>query len=272
MNEKSEDLQSNVMDALSAGAALSDSERDVDGTPVAVLPVGYAVHELDHLLQHPARIKGTVKLSTPESFIDYVNDIRRPDGNVCRIYSDPLRPTMVAVINDHGDTAGWQDMRAVFTGQHSPEWNTWISKSGAKMTQADFAAFIEDNLPDIANPPAAHMLEVSRTLEAKKAVNFASGIRLSNGENQITYEETVSGTAGKGMLQIPEMFVIGIPVILGGPKYGIEARLRYRIGEGGKMSMWYELVRTHKIIEDALAELHGMIEAQTKIKPLIGTI
>lgn len=35
-------------------------------------------------------------------------------------------------------------------------------------------------------------------------------------------------------------------------RYAVEARLRYRI-DGGKMQMWYELVRPHKILEDAVS-------------------
>lgn len=87
------------------------------------------------------------------------------------------------------------------------------------MNQADFARFIEDNAPDIASPPAADMIEISRSLEAKKKVNFASAIRLDNGKTEFTYEEDIEGTAAKGRLQVPQVFTIGIPVPEGGPKW-----------------------------------------------------
>ena len=107
------------------------------------------------------------------------------------------------------------------------------------------------------------MLEVSRTLEAKKKVNFASGIRLANGEVQFTYEEQIQGTAAKGQIKVPETFVLGIPVFHGGPRYHVEARLRYRIADGGAMTMWYDLLRPHKIIEHAALEVWKEIETET---------
>ena len=114
------------------------------------------------------------------------------------------------------------------------------------------------------------MLEISRTLEAKKKVNFASAIRLDNGQNQFTYEEEISGTAQKGQLQIPEEFTIGIPVLEGGASYAVDARLRYRIAEGGKLTMWFELIRAHKVVENAAAEVWSQIEAETGLKVFNG--
>lgn len=107
------------------------------------------------------------------------------------------------------------------------------------------------------------MLEISRSLEAKKKVNFASGLRLSNGQNELTYDEQISGTAAKGKLNVPELFTIGIPVLEGGIKYAVEARLRYRIADGGRLTMWFELVRPHKIVEDAVLAVWKEIEDKT---------
>ena len=270
MTDESMEVENNTQTAIAIGLALADNDATVDGTPIRVLPAGYEVHDLGHLLSVPARTKGTVTLFTADSFIAYVNATNPHAHNATRIYADSKLPRLVAVFNDHGERAGWQDHRAVFAGQHSPEWQAWVGKNGVHMKQAEFAEFIETNLPDIVAPPAADMLEISRSLEAKKSVKFASGVRLSNGENQLTYEETVSGSAGKGKLQIPETFSIGIPVILGGRNYRVDARLRYRIADGGTLTIWYDMIRPYKIIEDALAQLHEQIEAETKIKPLIG--
>jgi uncharacterized protein YfdQ (DUF2303 family) len=169
----------------------------------------------------------------------------------------------VAIFNDHrGDQAGWRDDRAVFDCPLSPEWQRWTAASGKQMTQEAFATWIEDNLPDIAMPPAADMLEISRSLEAKKKVNFASGLRLSNGQHQITYEESIEGTAAKGRLMVPEVFSLGIPVLEGGDRYQVEARLRYRIADGGKLSMWYDLLRPQKVLEDAVNFVWRAIEAE----------
>jgi uncharacterized protein YfdQ (DUF2303 family) len=147
---------------------------------------------------------------------------------------------------------------------------TMSGANGKQMSQADFARFIEDNAPDCVAPSAADMIEIARSLEAKKAVNFSSAVRLDNGQSQLTYEETIQGTAAKGRLVVPELFDIGSPVFEGDGRYAVTARLRYRIAEGGKLSLWYDLVRPHKIIEDAVKELRLVIESRTELTAFAG--
>jgi len=242
--------------AIQMGAAIC-APNLIGATPVVVLPEGFEPTSLEKYLPNPTRGKGTVTLRDQASFVILVKGLM---DEATTVYGSYNQPQFLAVFNDTTPDAGpgWQDHRAQYDCPVSVEWNTWKNSSGKRMTQADFAQFIEDNLPDIAIPPAADMLEISRSLEAKKQVAFASGIRLSNGQNEITYTEEVTGTAKKGKLQIPETFEIGIAVLEGGVRYAIEARLRYRI-DGGKMQMWYELVRPHKILEDAVSAVWGEI-------------
>lgn len=253
--------------ALDAGANLG-AARDLSGHPFVVIPAGSTIQDLEEYLGTPTRKRGTVVLNDVQSFIAYV---LAEKGAATRLYGQYTPPGFVAVFNDHSEAApAWKDYRASYACPLSTEWKTWTTQSGRQMSQADFAAFIENNLPDIAQPPAADMLEISRSLEAKKKVNFASGIRLSNGQNELTYEEQVSGTAAKGKLQVPEEFTIGIPVLEGGIKYAVTARLRYRIADGGALSMWFELVRPHKILEDAVFAVWSEIEQKTELKVFNG--
>lgn len=244
--------------------------KSVDGTPFTVLPEGSKLQSLDHLLMSPQRKRGTITMRDVESFSRFVNEESSPQTT--RIYGDLISGNFVAVLNDSLGEAGWRDHQVVYRCPQSVEWKTWAAKDGAAFSQELFAQFIEDNVPDVAEPPAAEMLEIARTIEAKKKVNFASGIRLSNGQNELTYEETIQGTAGKGKFVVPETFVLGLAVLEGGPKYAIDARLRYRIGDGGKLVMWYELVRPHKIIEDALKDVKQRIEELTGLKVFNGSI
>jgi uncharacterized protein YfdQ (DUF2303 family) len=256
--------------ALEAGM-LAGEMRFAGETPFVLLPGNASVHSLEKLLPMPMRTAGTVELRDQTSFVAYVKD-RKTKGT--RLYGTLMpKPGFVAVLNDHlaGD-AGWRDDRATFDCPLSREWQTWTAASGKQMTQEDFARFIEDNLPDVAAPPAADMLEISRSLEAKKKVNFASGLRLSNGQHQITYEETIEGTAAKGRLMVPETFALGIAVFEGGDRYCMEARLRYRIADGGKMTMWFDLLRPHKVLEDALSFVWKAIEAELGMQVLNGGI
>lgn len=253
--------------ATELGAALSQI-REVGDMPFLVVPHDMKVHSLEHLLPAPLRKKGTRQFKDSASFIHYVNEHKLESTSLA--YSiDP--PKFLATIDDHGATPGWRDHLAVYDCPLAKEWVIWTFNSGKAKNQTDFAKFIEDNLPDVANPPAADMLEISRTLEAKKAVNFKSGVRLSDGKNEFTYEEDIKGTAANGRLAIPEEFTIGIPVLEGGPRYAVQARLRYRI-QDAKLVMWFDLVRPHKILEDAIGEVRNAIAEATDLFPLNSVI
>lgn len=249
-----------------AGLALAE-HKEIDGHPFAFVPDETKLTSLEIFKTTPLRRQGKTTLRDPESFCRLVNEEMT---NQTRIYGNLREGRFLAVFNDHkggnDPVAGWRDYTAVYTCPASTEWQTWKSKSGVQFNQVQFAQFIEDNLPDIAQPPAAEMLEVSRTLEAKKKVNFAQGIRLSNGQNELTYEEQIEGSAGKGKFKIPEEFTIGIPVLEGGLRYAVNCRLRYRISDGGGLTMWYEIIRPHKIMEDAITEVWNKVEQETNKK------
>lgn len=248
-------------DALNAGALLADP-KNIEGHPYILVPAGATIQDAEQYLSRPTRKRGTVVLNDVRGFVGYVDEEKTEDTRLYGLYSPP---SFTAVFNDHGSEPDWKDYRATYACPLSIEWKTWSAKSGVQMNQSDFATFIENNLPDIAIPAAADMLEISRSLEAKKKVNFASGIRLSNGQNELTYEEQVSGTANKGKLQVPEEFTIGIPVLEGGIKYAVVSRLRYRIQDSGVLTIWYEMVRPHKILEDAVNAVWSEIEQKTAL-------
>lgn len=260
-------MSGDVSAALDAGALLAEVS-EIDGSRFVVVPENSKTIDLSEYLLEPTRKKGAVSLLDAESFIGYVNE-EKTDHT--RIYGNLSKRTFVAVFNDHGAAAGWRDYKALYSCPTSTEWDTWTRQNGAKMNQEQFAQFIEDNLPDVAQPPAAEMLEISRTLEAKKKVNFASGIRLSNGQNELTYEEEIKGTAGKGKFTVPEEFTIGIPVLEGGERYAVKCRLRYRISDSGGLLMWYDLLRPQKILEDAVLEVWTKITENTSVNVYHGS-
>lgn len=239
------------------------------GIPAVILPEGYQLKTLEHTLAAPARKKGVTTLKDAESFIAVVND-QKTEGST-RLFSTIDPPTFTAVFNHIGTEPGWGDHRAQYNAPLSPEWKAWNGMDGIHKSQVELAQFIENNLVDVVSPDGATLLEICRTLEAKKKVNFASAIRLSDGSHQFTYEEDVQGTAQKGQLKVPEEFIIGIPVFENGAKWQINVRLRYRIQDGGRLTMWIELIRPHKTIEAAVAELRKQIADETKLQILNGT-
>ena len=112
------------------------------------------------------------------------------------------------------------------------------------------------------------MLEISRTLEAKKNITFRQGTRLDNGQVQLTYNEEIDGRAGEaGQLRIPEQFFIAVKPFLGGDAFCVPARFRYRI-QDGRLMMWFELVRPDKVLEEAYNAVRDKIQTAINEVPL----
>lgn len=263
--------EQNIVDSAAALATAGIQPASFPGgKPYVVAPPGYQVHDMEHTLREPARASGTATLTDAASFIEYVGELKSAQT---RIYGQANPPKFTAVFNDHAAAVpGWKDHRAIYACPLSVEWREWTGKSGQAMPQDAFAKFIEDNAPDIVTPPAADMIEISRTLEAKKKVNFASGVRLDNGATEFTYEEDIQGTASKGRLQVPQTFTIGISVMENGPRYAVTAKLRYRIGDKGSLSLWFDLDRPHKIVEDAAREVRDQIAEGTGLRVFNGVV
>ena len=144
------------------------------------------------------------------------------------------------------------------------------------MDQVAFAEFIEANFPDIhsadgAGPSGADLLEVATNFKATGKVNFASGTRLQNGTVNFTYQEEINGSAGpKGDIKVPETFFIAVAVFEGGSPYKVEAKLRYRLKDG-KLALWFELIRDHKVLEAAFKDVWDQISAGTEATIWRGT-
>lgn len=253
--------QINNVNAIADLAIQGAEVKSIGGIPFAIIPEGHIIERLDDCLPAPTRKRGDTKVQDQAGFLAVFKRHQTETGTV--IYADRHAAVFRAVFNDHtADGAGWRDHTATYACPKSNEWQIWTKNDGVKMSQEQFARFIEQNLVDIYEPAAAHMLEISRELVAKKSANFSSSIRLSNGSHQFHYDEDIKGSTKSGNLEVPETFVIGLPVFLNGDAYKIEARLRYRIKEQ-QLEMWYELVRPHDIYEDAFNAVHKAIAEAT---------
>jgi uncharacterized protein YfdQ (DUF2303 family) len=262
-------MELNAETILNAGAAVADI-KTVEGVPVAVVPEGYTLHQLESLLEQerPRRHRGNLQLLDADSFIRFVAPHVEAGGNVNLLYRIEPSPLFKAVLNAATPAQpAHEDHSASYAAPLSKEWLTWTKNDGEAMGQEKFALFIERNLLDIQNPSGADMLELATSFQAKKGVNFASGTKLANGQTQLVYEETIAAKAGeRGQLSVPDEILLRLPVFEGS-QIGDEltAKFRYRI-DGGKLFMWYELVRPHKVLEVATQDLLRQIEQGTKLK------
>ncbi len=248
-------------------AAVEIGKRQVIETkhkdvPVYIVPNDMKVETLSHLvneqLERPYRLNQMVKLITADSFIDYYNRFATDSST---IFVDDESSTFLAVLDYHDSPSlpAWKGHKATYQCPKTKEWNNWQKSNNEKMSQGEFALFIEDNMREIVEPNGAAMLEIASSLKAKNDVDFKSAIRLDNGQVQFNYSETVNGQAGvQGQLSIPEKIKLIMSPFLQGAAYEIEARFRYRITPNG-LSMWYTLIRPHVFVEDAFKDVCNAI-------------
>lgn len=254
---------------IEAGSLIAEAKTAPGGViPYAIVPEGAAVEDLERLLPAPARPREQVTAKSVDTLCAYVNRYKTGDTVV---FGDREDSQVVGIIDYHPvNGAAWAEHRVHYTAPRSLEWETWREKNKKPMSQADFAQFIEDNVVDIRHPAGADMLEVSRNLQAKKSVQFGSAIRLADGAQEFTYNETIDGTSAKGKIKVAEEFTLGIPVFFGGPAYEVRARFRYRINDG-KLSLWYDLYRPEHIEKDAFEAVCAEIADKTTIAVWQGT-
>lgn len=258
---------SDIQSAIEAGRQLKFGEIiDAKGTPAVILPPGHSLQKLEELRERPIRIASTVNATSHTSFITYFNRFADSDST---IFVDYEKKAFLGILDYHNDSheanASPEPRHCVHKVAYNcpltPEAKRWLDADGKPMSQFDFAQFIETGALEIIEPAAAEMLEVALTLQAANSVNFRSAIRLQNGQHQFKYEENIQGQAGvAGQLEIPTKIALALKLFRGDEEaYRIEANFRYRIKEG-QLVLWYELIRPHLALEDAVKVIANKVK------------
>lgn len=247
---------------------------DADGRHFAVVPEAWAVKELP-TVQHPDRPSGTVKLRDAASFIRFFNDHKVPRS---RVYACLDPASFLAVFDEFASPdagndssvqkqADWRGFRAEFKVPASREWGIWTGANRKQMSQLSFAEFLQDNLPDVATPDGATLLEMSLNFEAAQSGNFIAAQRLQDGSHNLQWKADNNAT---GSVKLPEFITLRIPVFENEAPSDITARLRYRVPDG-KLAIWFELVRPHKVLEEAFRATWARIQNDAAAVILLGS-
>lgn len=207
--------------------------------------------DLENGADYPLRARGNTSVFDAESFnaIIAINT----DGHII-VYVDrnPLKPAVIGVLNSNGiDGLGWGDHRVSIAFRHTPQWQKWMGIDGKMLSQSEFANFIEDNLLDVVDPPAADMLEISQFLEVTRTTNFKSVTRPKTGLIQFRNEST-DGIVGD--MQVPDTITLMLAPLFGIPAQAVSARFRYRI-EGDKLKLGVKLQRIEELMEQIMANV-----------------
>lgn len=247
-----------------------------DGKPYALVPSNYQVLDLENVLPVPIRKRGAIVTSDSPSFIAYL--LKHLDVSASVVYaeidSEISKCNLLAVINDHSsDSPEWRDHTCAFSPKQAVEWKRWIGKDKVKMSQSDFATWLEDNLPDIASVPnmpnGAEILAMALAFEANSDKRLRSKVNLQSGGFTFEFVDK-ENDATRSTMQVFERFTIGIPVFDGSASaYPLEARLKYR-ENSGSVSFWYELIRPDRVFKTAVADEVEAIKEQTGLLVISG--
>lgn len=249
---------------------------DHGGAPVVRMPQGTALQSLEPFLPNPLTKKAKVVLKQADSLVVYLAKHLRPSCTTlyAEVDYDQSKCCIKAVINDHSEySAGWRNHVAEFNPTLTHEWQKWTAHNGKAMTQTDFAAFIEDNLADIATvtdmPTATQMLEMALNFELTSEKKYKRKVDLQTGGTHLEFVDQADEASSAKILYF-KRFTLGIPVLLGSTSaYPIEARLKFRQASGG-LQFWYELVRPDRVYRQAIDEVLEYISNQTGLTMLYG--
>ncbi len=269
-----ENFSSDQAALLAAGAALGQprTHSTPDARPYAVVPEGYAIEELPSA-EFPARPKGTVQLRDTASFIRYFKDHAAERS---RIYAKLDPALFLAVFDefngfvDAGDVslqADWREFRAAFSVPPSREWLLWHEANRKPMSQVSFAEFLQDNLPDVVQPAGAELLQLALNFESAQSGTYVATQRLQDGSHNLQWR---ADNNASGTVKLPEHITLQIPVFENETPSELQARLKYRVKEG-VLSLWFELVRPHKVLEAAFRSAWDRIAEGTGAVILLGS-
>lgn len=249
----------------------------VDGTGgLVIAPQGMSVAHVKKFVDEerttPEILRGTTALHTCESFIDFSN--RYKSDNSAIFYSKKQQQITCIFDCSTKEQTSFEQHKAVYTFPFSKELRAWSENNGQKMSQLDFAMFIEQNVLDLSEPPAPDKessalkeirmrcgglyAPVNKMLELSKGISVRADERavikhdLDTGEATISFTSEHTDANGKS-IKLPNMFVIVIPVLEGGKSYQLPCRLRYRLNSGSVI-WWYEVINIDKAIELAIDE------------------
>lgn len=273
---------------------------DIGGATVLAVPKGVQVFSikpyLDEYLTAPERRAGTATLGDLPSFIAHAMRFKA-DNSVVFASRNFSKPSLTSVLDYHH--AGPEPADAEF-GRHrgvyhfplSEAWEAWAERDGKEMSQRDFAAFIEDRIMDVLNPPTSaedagalthdlltllggdvagptKLIEVARGLRMTETAEVTNAQNLASGEVEIVYRTTNAGQNGQP-LKVPNLFVVGMPVFDGDAAYKMPVKLQYRRVEG-RIIWKIRRYRPDLVFFDAFDRATARVSQETGMPLFIGT-
>jgi hypothetical protein len=261
--------------------------------------------ELDAFADNPRFRRGTATMTSLGSFIDLLNRFGDEDSAVfARDTRD--NPGLLAVLDyNRRDTLGSDEEPANKHGEYrhgkhrikfdfpvSDEWKAWTAKNGQVMSMLDFAAFLEDNVLDVAEigdavPESAErfvemcggerniadwsqLTALAKSLSVFESATVTEITDLHGGAVNLNITEGHDTEIAGIKATVPTMFFIAIPIFREGAYYRLPIRLRYR-KQRGSVVFFYEMWREDRAFMDAVRDAVNKVAAETTAQTFYGT-
>jgi uncharacterized protein YfdQ (DUF2303 family) len=282
-----------VQAAAALGAALVPAEQRViemaagaDG-PVLVLALkdegqtwelqDKAMEFLEENRRAPRERTNHPTFREQSSFEDYVNRFKGADSV---LFADDTKSRVVAVFDYHPAgadqfAAGWGRHQAEYTCPYDPSWVAWAAADGKAMPQEELASFLDERSVDlVASDSGAggelaaptDVIMLCRKLHVVTKGTITRNVNETTGEYELVNKlEHVEQST-----RIPKGFVIGVPVYVGGERYRVEVRLRFRVVEGRPL-FTLAIQQKAETLRDAFKAVHETAGNETGLPVYVGT-
>lgn len=249
----------------------------------------------------PARKTGTATALTLDSLIALANRHKTADSVIFAI-TDWLKPSITAVIDYHGAAPANLCHRIRYEFPLSEAWKFWSAlhlrttgmtpdgRPGGTpprgLSQAEFAALLEDRIVDLASPTEAEagwirdtyqttcatpaeVMQLARGLTIHVDSTIRQAVTLQSGEASMAFSEAHKDSGG-APLKIPGVALLSIPPFDGGAAVRIPLRLRYRVSEG--KAVWYpHLYRPDQFVVERISDDLDHVADRTGLPVYAGT-
>lgn len=241
-------------------------------------------------LPQPKRPKGISTHAVLSSLIAHTIRHKSADTEAYCVLLDASKPRIEVVYNAHPASdrqirdGGWGDHRAVYDFPLSDPWKRWTNAARSQgLSVQEFAQLLEDGVADIADPaaqpevrlqgvtfaPPNEVLKLAEGLSIRVDQKVVEQRRRDNGTATLAFSEAHASEKGEP-LSIPNGFLLGIPVFVGGDNYAVRCRLRYRISHG--QVLWSVVLHdAEEAKRDAMTDAAKRFETETSVPLFYGT-
>lgn len=247
------------------------------GTAIVTTPDTY--HEL------------TARHATPDSAIFALADRTHPALTTVIDYHQ--RSDVIGTAKHRCELADFGQHRVHYPLVLSDQWRAWREVNGKSLDQATFAALLEDRALDLAPVPEwlrpgtdtaptapgdirlrdavarltrtvagpERLLELSRGLDLTEKSEVVQRVNLDSGETAFTFKSEHRDSAGD-RVQVPNLFLIAIPVFQNASAWLMAVRLRYKLS-GQRVTWSVAMMRHEETFDAAIAELASRAAQET---------